>query len=77
MSTTASPLPRLLKAEEVAAQLQMPRWRLYELSRADLIPTVRIGPRSLRYDARAVAEWIRGGGSNGNGNVGDAERRGA
>lgn len=68
MSTTASParsrptLPRLLTATEVAEQTGLPLSSVYELTRRDMIPHVKLG-RAYRYSAPAVAEWIEAGGA--------------
>lgn len=59
---TPEPLPRLLTAQEVADQTGLPLSRVYELSREDQIPHVRLG-RALRYSAPAVREWIEAGGT--------------
>ena len=58
----AGELPRLLTAEELAAQIGLSRFRLYELCRGGLIPHVRVG-RSIWFDPKAVAEWIAAGGT--------------
>jgi excisionase family DNA binding protein len=61
---TLPQLPRLLNAVEVADQLGLSRFRLYELCRRQEVPHVRIG-RSIRFDPRAVAAWLAEGGTNG------------
>lgn len=61
-----TPLPRLLTAQEVAEQTGLPLSRVYELSRRDEIPHVRLG-RALRYSAPELRKWIRAGGTAGNG----------
>ncbi len=48
---------RLLTAEEVAEQLNLPKSWIYEQSRAGRFPTVRMG-RYMRYDQRDVDAWI-------------------
>jgi excisionase family DNA binding protein len=57
-------LPRLSTANELAPEVNLPTWRLYELARNGLIPHVKVG-RSVRFSRPAVAEWIRNGGSAG------------
>jgi excisionase family DNA binding protein len=49
---------RLLKAEEVAALLAVPKTRVWSMSRRGEIPTVRIGPREVRYRPEDIDAWI-------------------
>ena len=56
------PIPRLLTTCELASITGIARWRLYELTRAGVIPHVRLG-RSVRFDPETVAEWLRAGGT--------------
>ncbi len=62
MEVPSPPLPRLLKAQEVAGQTGLPLARVYELAREGQLPHVRLG-RALRFDPTAVAEWLRNGGT--------------
>jgi excisionase family DNA binding protein len=55
-------LPRLLTAAELASVLGVPRWRLYELTRAGLLPHIRLG-RAVRYDPERVNAWLHDGGT--------------
>ena len=55
-------LPRLLSAQDVSDATGLPKWRVYELTRSDDIPHVRLG-RAVRYSAQALAEWIDQGGT--------------
>jgi excisionase family DNA binding protein len=48
---------RLLTADQVAAQLGVPKSWVYEQSRRGRIPTVTLG-RYKRYRAEAIEEWI-------------------
>ena len=52
---------RMLKAEEVADLLRVPRARAYELARQGLLPCVRLG-RQVRFDADVVRKWAAQGG---------------
>ena len=61
-NTPASPLPRLLTAEEVAQQLGLSRWRVYELAKLGM-PHVRLG-RAVRFSADALREWLAAGGTD-------------
>jgi excisionase family DNA binding protein len=54
-------LMRLLTAKEVAPILQVTEARVYEMSRENLLPTVRMG-RQVRYDEETLRNWIRDGG---------------
>lgn len=55
-------MQQLFNAEETASRLGISMARLYELVRAELIPVVRIG-RQLRFDPKALAEWVASGGA--------------
>lgn len=48
----------LLDAEDVAAMLGMKKSWVYARSRANEIPTVKLGPRYYRYRRDAIADWI-------------------
>jgi excisionase family DNA binding protein len=50
---------RLLKAEEVAALLNVPKTWPLEQARVDAIPHVRIG-RYVRFRREAVLTWVAG-----------------
>ena len=54
---------RLLTAKQVAGILQITQARVYEMSRENLLPTVRLG-RQVRYDEDSLREWIKAGGSS-------------
>lgn len=68
--TASTDAPTMLNAGEVAERLGVRKHRVYELTRRDMIPHVRIG-RQLRYDPAALEEWIRAGGTAGNGDEAD------
>jgi excisionase family DNA binding protein len=48
----------LLTAEQVAALLAVPKTRVWSMSRRGEIPTVRIGPREVRYRPEDLETWI-------------------
>jgi excisionase family DNA binding protein len=53
-------VPRLLTAKELAAALNVPLWRIYELvDDGNAPPSMRIG-KTLRFPEDDVVEWIRG-----------------
>jgi excisionase family DNA binding protein len=54
--------PRLLRAEEVAAQLGVRTDFVYDLARRHLIPVIRVG-RYCRFDPIALGRWIAEGGT--------------
>ena len=54
---------QLENVDYVEKRLGEPRWRIYELARAGLIPAVRIG-RRYKFDPSAVEAWISNGGSS-------------
>jgi excisionase family DNA binding protein len=53
---------RLITAKEVAAAMQIPLARVYELTRQNLIPCVRVG-RQIRFDEDALRNWVARGGT--------------
>ena len=58
----ASPLPRLLRAQEVADHTGLTVARVYELARGDDMPSIRLG-RAVRFDAAALRAWLAEGGA--------------
>lgn len=56
----SNPLPPalLLNSREAAAELRLSLRNLQALTRAGVIPAVRIGPRTIRYRREALAEWL-------------------
>jgi excisionase family DNA binding protein len=53
---------RLLDAKEVAEILQVNVQRVYELTRQGILPSIRIGPRQIRYEETRLMQWIEHGG---------------
>ncbi len=53
---------RLLDAKEVAEILQVNIQRVYELTRRGILPSVRIGPKQIRYEETLLKKWIEYGG---------------
>lgn len=53
---------RLLRVAAVAAILDLPERRVYQLARAGVLPHVRVG-RSIRFDKSKIEEWIEAGGA--------------
>lgn len=49
---------RLLTAVEVADLLAVPKTRIWSMSRRGEIPTVRLGPREVRYRPEDIDVWI-------------------
>jgi excisionase family DNA binding protein len=54
---------KLMRMPEVAAVLDIPLSRAYELVRAGLLPVVRVG-RQVRVDPALFRDWVVGGGSD-------------
>ena len=54
-------MTKLLKADEVARILDVPRDRIYQMASDDLLPVVRMG-RQIRVDEAKLKEWIEKGG---------------
>ena len=61
MRLAEEPRP-LVRAEAVGVVLGTSPWRVYELARKGLIPSVRVG-RSVRFDMGAIERFIAGGGT--------------
>ena len=53
-----SPVPRLLRATEVAALLGLGRSKVYDMMKRGQLPVVRIG-KAIRVPAHALEEWIK------------------
>ena len=54
---------RLINAKEASEILGVRLPRLYELTRMRVVPFVRIGPKQIRFDPEALAEWSKQGGA--------------
>jgi len=54
-------MDRLMDAKEVADLLRVSTARVYDLTRQNFIPHVHLG-RQVRYDPRAISDWVRNGG---------------
>lgn len=54
---------KLLKAEAVAELLNVPIHRVWELSRNNKIPAIKIGKRLYRYNEAELMKWIENGGN--------------
>ena len=58
-------MPKLLRMTQVAEYLDIPLLRAYELARKGTLPgVVRIGPRQIRVNEEALAQWVRDGGAS-------------
>jgi excisionase family DNA binding protein len=53
----------ILIAEEATQLLRVSKQRLYELSRTNQIPVIRIGQRQFRYSKSALEKWLENGGN--------------
>ncbi len=53
---------QIFLANEVAELLRVDTQRIYELVRANKIPTIRVGERQYRFDEKAIQNWIERGG---------------
>ena len=49
----------LLKVPEVASMLQIGRGRAYELVAQGVIPSVKLGNKSVRVPTEALKRWIQ------------------
>lgn len=61
-AATTVKLGRMLRAEAVAALLDLPRKRVYLLAQEGIIPHVRVG-RQVRFNESAIEAWIANGGA--------------
>lgn len=52
---------KLLKASEVGKILGVTPFRVYQLARAGLLPSVRLG-RQIRFSEEQLTDWLRAGG---------------
>lgn len=52
-------MQRALTASELAALLAISPITVYKMAKAGRLPSLRIGT-AVRFDPRAVAEWLRG-----------------
>ena len=57
-NSDVTPPARLLQAGEVAAMLGVTTSWVYAQSRANQIPTVKLGARYYRYRREAIEEWV-------------------
>lgn len=69
---------RLIRAKQAAEILDVRLPRLYELARTGVIPCVRLGEKSIRFNEPALQEFVeRGGLTQTNGNGGHDEQAAA
>lgn len=54
---------KLLKAEAVAEILDVSVQRVWELTRENSIPHIKIGQRQFRYSEPALMNWLENGGT--------------
>jgi len=52
----------LRTADFVSELLNVPKARVYELVRRNILPAVRIGARQIRFDEHTLLNWIKTGG---------------
>lgn len=53
----------LLRVPQVAQRLSCSAWRVYELIRRGALPAVYLGPRQMRIQSQALADFIAAGGA--------------
>lgn len=58
-ATAGSELPRLLSAQQVAAETGLSAYRVYELARLGKLPHRKLG-RSVVFTREALADFLRG-----------------
>jgi excisionase family DNA binding protein len=59
-------LNRLITATELSATTGIPKSRVFQLAREGQLPCIRLG-RAMRFDPKAVKEWLAAGGTAGAG----------
>lgn len=57
-TTTTTDRPMLLRPKDAAKMLALSERTLFALTRAGLLPCVRVG-KSVRYDPADLAEWVQ------------------
>lgn len=53
----------LRTVEFVSELLNVPKARVYELVRQNILPAVRVGARQIRFDEETLNNWIKSGGA--------------
>jgi excisionase family DNA binding protein len=53
---------RLITAKQASEALGVALPRVYELARMKMVPSVKLGPRQIRFDPEALTEWAKHGG---------------
>ena len=61
MDLRSEQAPLLVKADAMAAMLQISRSALYQLLKTDVIPVIRVGPRLKRFDPAEVVAALHKG----------------
>jgi excisionase family DNA binding protein len=51
-------VPSLWTLEEVAKRLHLSRRTVERMVAAELLPVIRVGPRTLRVDPNTLEEWL-------------------
>lgn len=54
---------QILVADEVAELLRVDKQRVYELTRRNLLPHIKLGDRQYRYSRESVQKWLEQGGN--------------
>lgn len=65
----ATATKKLLTVKEVSEILDLKIARVYELTRENKLPFVKIGERQYRYSETALLAWIENGGNKENGDA--------
>ncbi len=56
-------MQKLKTAKEISELLNLNQQRIYELTRRDLIPHIKIGNRQYRYSEVEIEKWLIEGGN--------------
>lgn len=56
-------MDKILKAKQVAEWLGIDVQRVYEITRRDLFPHIKIADRQYRYSETAIQKWLENGGN--------------
>lgn len=56
-------MEKLKTAKEISEVLNLNTQRIYELTRRNLLPHIKIAERQYRYSQSAIEQWVQSGGN--------------
>lgn len=63
LNDAEKPKQGILTADDVAEILRVNRQRVYEMTRRDLLPHIKLADRQYRYLESAILQWLEKGGN--------------